>query len=877
VSAVFLKVLNMSLSASALILAVILLRTFLKKAPKAMLCLLWVLVGIRLICPFTPQSDFSVIPDRVSTGGIISDWTDDYVGDTQKIIDTNGGYDKAVESGRESFGTYEPGHSYVVTASDGVSEPPTVASTWIPALTAMWLTGTFTMLLYAALSYLGLRRRVAAAMPLESNIWLCDEIGTPFILGTLKPRIYLPSSMDEFETEYVLSHERAHLKRHDHWWKPIGFALLSLHWFNPLCWLAYSLLCRDIELACDEKAVKDMDLGNIKAYSHALLSCSVPRRTIAACPLAFAEAGVKERVQGVMQYKKPAFWIVAVASVTFIILALCFLTNPKPESYLQFNFASSQGNTLADYDLHFGEDIKGATIQIELWQNGKCTGSRAANYGGEMDSLTIIQHIPSTDSAWTGCNVTVQTSNLDGSALSKNFVFPEGQSFSGEAWSAYGSDSDGQPLKIASGEDYILAAMAFDSGNGVAGPGCENLMQDPGYFKEFEYLIAVRAVFLEETPGSAGEITDLQNGELTPGGGEKKVLSLNDVIRLSQKGNALRFDDFAQYSYLETGSGLYIRVYEINKLFSLWIGAGGPEDKPIYITLRANATDDSIDIRSGDVTSFISAHKDDDFLDAAVSEAIMAHNKDDFADYDYACESHVILATQSGGPAEGSQMDTVTVYGLVLYQEYDLSADGIMELSGSHIPVAMTFDVSADKDYSLREYWVPRDGSYYAPDIREKFPGSAAQDALDTQKYFLSQKQSCYAKALSNGIVDTDAVIEALFDTIISAPATSSNPGDYIKAHPIEYRELTYYGEYTLRYVFSEFLQGGQTGLKGHIMRAVMDNLIGGESMGLESETGQAYFDEWLALAKQTEAKNGEAYMKERAPKAWMLLQMLGE
>ena len=873
-SAVFLRVLNMSISASALILAVIILRVLLSKSPKGILCLLWVLVGIRLICPFLLESKFSVIPGRVSTGDIISKWTDDYVGNTQTIFDTHDGYDAAVKNGIEPFTAYEPGHYYIVTAEDGISPPHTVANTWVPALAWGWLTGAFAMLVYAAVSYLRLRRRVSAAMPLRDDIWICDELESPFILGIIKPRIFLPSPMVEAQTEYVISHENAHLKRHDHWWKPLGFALLALHWFNPLCWLAYSLLCKDIELACDEKVIKGMNTDNKKAYSQALLSCSVTRHAIAACPLAFGEVGVKERVKSILYYKKPAFWIVAVTVTACIVAAVCFLTNPKPESYLEFDRAASQGDILADYDVHLADDIKGATIRIELWKDGKCTDYQAANYGSELDSLTILQHIPSTESAWTGCNVTVQTSNLDGNVLSKNFVFPDGQTFSGEAWSAYGRDSDGKPLKIASGEEYILAAMAFDSGNGVSGPGCENLAQDPDYFKEFEYLIVVRAVFLKEEPETAGEIIDLPEGPLAP---SSKVLSLNDVIQLSQKGDALGFDDFAPYSYLETGSGLYIRVYEINKLFSLWIGAGSPDDKPIYIALRANATNDSIDIRTGDVTSFISAHNDDDFLDAAVSAAILAHSKSSNADCDFACESHVILATEVGGPAVENQTDTVTVYAMVLYQEYGLSEAGIKELAGSHIPSALTFDVSADGTYSLREYWIPRDGSYYAPDIRARFPGSAAEDALDTQKYILAQKQACYAKALANGIVDTDVVIESLFDTIMSSPATSSNPGDYIKAHPIEYRELTYYGDYTLGYVFSEFLKGGQTGLKGHIMRTLMDSLISGESMGLETENGQEYFDEWLAHAKRTEAENGAEFLKENAPKAWMLLQMLGE
>ena len=193
----------------------------------------------------------------------------------------------------------------------------------------MWLIGLAAMLAYALVSYLRLRRRVRASIPLRENIYVCDEVASPFILGIVRPRIYLPSALDEAQWGSVLSHERAHLARHDHWWKPLGFALLAVYWFNPLLWLAYTLLCRDIELACDERALCGMDAGQIKDYSSALLACSVPRRMIAACPLAFGEVGVGARVKNALRYKKPAFWVVAVSVVVCTVVAVCFLTNPE--------------------------------------------------------------------------------------------------------------------------------------------------------------------------------------------------------------------------------------------------------------------------------------------------------------------------------------------------------------------------------------------------------------------------------------------------------------------------------------------------------------------------------------------------------------------
>lgn len=196
----------------------------------------------------------------------------------------------------------------------------------------VWLIGLAAMLLYALVSYLRLRRRVSASIPLRENIYVCDEVPSPFILGIVRPRIYLPSVLDEAQRGSVLSHERAHLARRDHWWKPLGFALLAVYWFNPLLWLAYTLLCRDIELACDERVLRGMDAGQVKDYSSALLACSVPRRMIAACPLAFGEVGVGARVKNALRYKKPAFWIVAASVIVCIVVAVCFLTNPRTDT-----------------------------------------------------------------------------------------------------------------------------------------------------------------------------------------------------------------------------------------------------------------------------------------------------------------------------------------------------------------------------------------------------------------------------------------------------------------------------------------------------------------------------------------------------------------
>lgn len=309
--AVFLKLLNMSIAASFMILAVVLLRTLLKKAPKALRPVLWALVGIRLICPFSLESALSLIPSA------------------QTIPDTVlSGPSFSVQTGFEGVDTRvnaELADRYF----EGVTVPTNTGMHATALLSVIWVIGIFALAVYAVVSYVKLRKQTAEAVPYRENIYLCDRIPSPFILGIVKPRIFLPSSMEESDMPYVLAHEKAHLKRRDHLWKPFGFALLCVYWFNPLIWIAYILLCRDIELACDEKVIKAMGTECKKPYASALINCSVSHKRISACPVAFGETDVKNRIQSVLHYKKPAFWVLLTAVLASAAVAVCFLTVPK--------------------------------------------------------------------------------------------------------------------------------------------------------------------------------------------------------------------------------------------------------------------------------------------------------------------------------------------------------------------------------------------------------------------------------------------------------------------------------------------------------------------------------------------------------------------
>ena len=311
-SGIFLKLLNLSISASWLVLVVLALRLVLKRAPKWVNVLLWGMVALRLMLPFSIESALSLIPSEETL--------------SPEVVR----FDPAptITSGVEFIdNAVNPSLSESFAAAPLASVNPLYVWTYLAGW--VWLIGLAAMLLYALVSYLRLQRRVSASIPLWENIYVCDEVPSPFILGIVHPRIYLPSALDEAQRGSVLSHERAHLARHDHWWKPLGFALLAVYWFNPLLWLAYILLCRDIELACDERVLRGMDAGQVKDYSSALLACSVPRRMLAACPLAFGEVGVGARVKNALRYKKPAFWVVAASVAVCVVVAVCFLTNPE--------------------------------------------------------------------------------------------------------------------------------------------------------------------------------------------------------------------------------------------------------------------------------------------------------------------------------------------------------------------------------------------------------------------------------------------------------------------------------------------------------------------------------------------------------------------
>ena len=340
-SELFLKIVNMSISASWVVIAVLTLRFCLKKAPKWVNVLLWGIVAARMVFPFSIESVLSLIPSAETISPTI-------------MMEQS----PSVQTGVPALNhVINPVISSSFTPAPGASANP--LQIWIPVLAGIWLFGIVALFLYSAVSYCRLRRKVCEAVILRDNIYQSENVCSPFVLGIIKPKIYLPYHMDSREMDHVIAHEQTHIRRKDHWWKPLGFLLLTIHWFNPLMWLSYVLLCRDIELACDEKVIGKMGNAQRADYTQALVACSVDRRLIAACPLAFGEIGVKERVKSVMNYKKPAFWIVLASVIVCAMIAVCFLTNPIG---FQFDVSANTIVSANHFDMRNADD----PVSIEM-------------------------------------------------------------------------------------------------------------------------------------------------------------------------------------------------------------------------------------------------------------------------------------------------------------------------------------------------------------------------------------------------------------------------------------------------------------------------------------------------------------------------------
>ena len=626
----FIKILNMSITASYFVVALIILRAVFRKIPKWISCALWGLVGLRLILPFSFESILSLIPS------------------SQPIPpDIAMSKNPQISSGVPVFNSVvNPIISETFTPDPSYSVNPLQVVSFIASV--LWITGIAAMLIYAVISFILIKRKTRESIKTNDGTYICDTIGSPFILGIIKPKIYIPSQVSDSDRNQIIAHEKAHIKRLDHLWKPLGFLLLSVYWFNPLMWLAYIFLCRDIEAACDEKVLKNGGTDIKKSYSEALLNCSAPKRLVTACPLAFGETGVKQRIKNVLSYKKPTLWIIIFALIVSIILSVCFMTNPegmkiddipgyehifKDVDKLQFFTGESRVYTTEDpaEELRALKKIKlkkagdvlfGYDYMIEI--NDRFVLSIDENFTFlkiydkcYINNINGVINSPDLSPVPTSAVYSIENPEL----IKGFFLADENNTviLTGNHAEPF-TDFPGVYPTLNSAEINEEGVVSFNVNwhNETDKSASFGEMFRVEYFSENEYVditpknavwhtiayllkpdavipLTFSVLGLDlSLNGSYRFVTTISidgeneysyecgftfevtgtNGGLTGQPTVSRSLTLDDVIALSKKGKELTWSDFENFSYIETGSGLYIRLYKIDERFSIAIRSG---------------------------------------------------------------------------------------------------------------------------------------------------------------------------------------------------------------------------------------------------------------------------------------------------------------
>lgn len=777
---VFLKLCNMSLSASFLILAVMLVRLIFKKAPKWIICILWGCVALRLLIPFSIESSLSLLPSSEPL--------------PEEILYTP---DPMIESGIPPLDELiNPILSESLAPVPGDSANPTQA--WSFILAAAWGIGMALLLLYAAVSYLLVCRKVRESVPLRDNIRLCDRISSPFILGVFRPTIYLPSEMNEADASYVIAHENAHLARRDHLWKPLGFALLILHWFNPLVWIGYILLCRDIEIACDEKVIGKMETAEKKQYSEVLLACSVHRRLIAACPLAFGEVGVKERIKNVLNYKKPAFWIIVLALIVCVVTAICFLTNPPSNvderlavfldcQIAEHHQSEQMGDNFCALDYQvLGKRTRGDTVSVYMWVLYEEFSFDPALDGG----------VKKESGAHTA---TVITAKKDGD----HYTLVE-----------YWTPRDGSYYADDIRDKFPLRMWA-------------DAMDSEKFYKIQSPLLAEMAYeYYKEHPpvtdsGDSTDIADVGSVDEPEKVTDTRLLTLDDVIALSKKGDQLTVQDFKPFTWEYTGlwNPGNVGCFPISDSFRLYIGFT-PDCTLTYAYLYATLYDQRIEIRTEDVAAFIDEH---------TAPPTHVHS---FTDGPY-YTTHIAVETVSYG--------------------------NVIDPPAKHLRYHEVYRDCAACGYTEYLGWVycgTGKGSKYT-----NCTGGCANtnlfDHIATR--LATEEQEAEIRYLIDSMVDTG------FEDLWTCLRECSNI----------YTRLLAYDDYTLRYVLKCFIAGGQTGLRGEILAQLLKDFDPEHVLALDADNGQMYFSAWKNSVKRVREQHGDAWMEENYPTGALLLRML--
>ena len=1000
----FTDILNLSISASWLVLAIVLLRLVLKRAPRAFHCALWALVAVRLLCPISIESALSLIPSRevIPQEYLVLEPKEPEFREPPRLeLVTNPAYNTGVTIDLD-------------TTVDRVQ-------TWDMAASILWITGMGAMGIYAAFSYLSLRLSVRMAGWRSGNVYECDGLQTPFILGLFRPRIYLPSELDEMTRAHVLAHERAHLKRLDHLWKPLGFALLTIHWFNPVMWLAYMLLCRDIELACDEKVIQKLDKPLIRAYSEALVRCSVDHRSIALCPLAFGEVGVKGRIKAVLHYKKPGFWLLLAAVAAAAALAVCFLTDPAEPA--QNPTPSQTGSPVNDIHAVLTQDgcIITQTVQQEEdlmfyldWLPEECFSPQGYTFrDGELilweTNTTILEFARSVPEGDTlRCDFRFRY-RLPESGTVLLPCHPSGEGITYDLrltgyFHDYSRDyNEGVTLKQE--QDTMRFTLFFDrklveNADDYLSVGLGNLWETTYIpesvtiqnkelpvaevlYRNDQYTLSGSAAYAHTyIVGRDLHLTALEQcsrwdirrnlGNLTPVELTERnfdALFQNDCMAAGFSPAKLRADNTRAWLCREqelthlllqqSDNTLYLAILHqdgtiLSDFYRLSIGddAGeAPEVVRHSFSLNAPAlfdaprfslcTDGTFNMTLSMVSSYLGhgryvleedrlVMKTEDgrytwtfipdgtgfrfdadrsspimylispkesttvqdgalfgghqsqtetvqTLEEAVTETIIGHNWSNEDEGLICVENHEVLGELIAcgvNTVGGTPLEILTLYLAGEYRTYhkDLH-DQRFERFCATVTVELGtggYTVTAYEQTSFRE----KDAETIFPEhilalYSERVP---VISSWATQENLFDARLRLY-QAMG---LDTD--IGSLLNTICSSPAMSSNPGDYIAAHPEEYKRLVELGSHTIRWCFTAFAEGNQMDLRGHIMALACREIIGDhldESDYGTCMTGQAWFNHFAAIAEEHRSREDVIEFERTHPWCFLALTIL--
>lgn len=866
------------ISSSALILALTLLRfLFRGRISRRFQYALWGLVLLRLALPVSlPEARFSVL-----TGA-------------RRLAETS--ISETVKSPARAAPLPAVSANAAGTARMDItpSPAPTVRSfDGKIAAKAVWLAGSVLLLAWFAAVNLRFARRLRAnRIPFDAPgfplpVYVSDAAVSPCLFGLFRPAVYLTRRAADEPPErlrHILTHELCHCRQGDHVWALLRALALAAYWFNPLVWLAAALSKLDGELACDEAALQILGREARFDYGRTLVDMVAVKPARAgllytATAMVSGKRGLKKRLERIVRGKKPLLWAAALTALLTAALIGCTFTGakpaepPKPSNTLTYEHPESAGRRdRYRWRCDLDETFRRAVIWAEVWQDGALTSTQ------QLCDAEVPEGNPALElgvlSNWDAVEV---GAGFDGTTLATSLPLPARYNAYGTNWLA----SNSEPYAVAAGEPVILLCAAFDGGDGVRSFDCETLMNEPERLNEYECAVVVRCCFTDgeaeyQIPApeegkedlavaSNYEVALLRGGEETALDNLEPTLPERVVMDGLVKSAAWPIEDeiMAERPYmfrlrriLTSEEGEETHDYYACRLNNgvpvLWMGGWyTPLSEDLMVELETAAG-----VKPAQLYN----------LDAAVSRAILDHAGEGDG---FLTESHVTLRVNQGNvPA--------TVYCVALDLRFDLEDGKLVETGGSHMPVVLDFWRDVNGAYHLKDYWTPEDGTYYAPSIREKFPPDIAEDALDMQRYAMAQTQACYAAAIEHYGLDLTDEIEQRIDAVLADP-NRAEPSPWAESGYLEYRQLLFYGDETLRYLFGEFLKGNQTGERAELMGELLRELLGGENLKTYSGDAQAYFDEWKDHVLRLYEENPiPSYFEEHAPKAYLLLETMG-